>query len=81
MKMSGRRKALGRLSLRPMIQIVGAVVGVLLLSFPAFSQTANGRISGVVKDPTGGVIVGAAVTVTDVARGLARNLTTDDAGI
>ena len=63
------------------MQVVGVVIGVLLLSFPAFSQNANGRIGGAVKDPTGGALVGAAVTVTDVARGLVRNLTTDDAGI
>ena len=55
-------------------------MGVLLLAVPMFSQTANGRISGTVKDQTGGAIVGAAVTVTDVARGLARNLTSDEAG-
>src|SRR3954468_1649985 len=55
-------------------------VALLSLSAPIFSQTSTGRISGFVKDQTGGSIVGAAVTVTDVARGLTRNLTTDDAG-
>jgi hypothetical protein len=55
-------------------------IAVLSLAAPMFSQTANGRISGTVKDQTGGAIVGAAVVVTDTARGLARNLTTDEAG-
>ena len=52
----------------------------LLASVPAFSQTATGRISGTVKDQSGGAIVGAAVQVTDVARGLTRNLMTDQVG-
>jgi hypothetical protein len=56
------------------------MMGVLLLAAPMFSQTANGRISGTVKDQTGGAIAGAAVVVTDLARGLARTLTTDEAG-
>ena len=55
-------------------------LALFLASVPAFSQTATGRISGTVKDQTGGSIAGAAVVVTDVARGLARNLTTDEAG-
>jgi hypothetical protein len=56
------------------------LLGILLVAAPVFSQTATGRISGTVKDQTGGAIAGAAVTVTDVARGLARNLTTDQVG-
>src|SRR3972149_7494650 len=56
------------------------MLGMLLLVAPLFSQTATGRISGTAKDQTGGAIVGAAVVVTDVARGLARNLITDEAG-
>src|SRR2546427_856315 len=45
-----------------------------------FGQTANGRISGTVKDQTGALIPGAEVTVTDTARGVSRNLTTGEAG-
>ncbi len=55
-------------------------LALLCSSTAMYAQTANGRISGTVKDQTGGAIVGASVTVTDVARGLTRNLTTDDAG-
>jgi len=67
-------------SLRKIVPVLVVMMGVLLLVAPMFGQTANGRITGTVKDQTGGAIVGAAVTVTDVARGLARNLTTDEAG-
>ncbi len=56
------------------------LVLALAVSSPLPAQTANGRISGVVRDQTGGTVAGAMVTVTDVARGLTRNLTTDDAG-
>jgi hypothetical protein len=51
----------------------------LLVGLPAHSQTL-GRISGIVTDTSGGSIVGATVTVTDVARGIPRNLTTDTSG-
>jgi hypothetical protein len=56
------------------------MTALLLFAAPMFSQTATGRIAGTVKDQTGGAIVGAAVVVTDVARGLARNLMTDEGG-
>ncbi len=49
-------------------------------SLPAFSQLNYGRIFGVITDQTGGAIVGATVTVTDVQRGVTRTLTTDSAG-
>ena len=62
-------------ALLPLLTLLGA------LSFcaPAHSQTL-GRISGIVTDSTGGAIVGASVTVTDVARGVARTLATDNTG-
>ncbi|MGA8870507.1 MAG: carboxypeptidase-like regulatory domain-containing protein, partial [Candidatus Acidiferrales bacterium] len=62
-------------------QAVGLVVlGVLLFCLPAFPQLNLGSITGTVTDPSGAVIVGAKVTVTDVQRGVARTLTTDTAG-
>ena len=53
---------------------------ILLFCLPSFSQTNLGRIFGTVTDQSGGVIVGAKVTVIDTARGINRALTTDDAG-
>ena len=55
-------------------------LALFLACIPAFSQGETGRISGAVTDQTGGAIGGAAVTVTDVARGQARNLMTDASG-
>src|SRR5215469_13800807 len=57
------------------------IVAILLcIAAPALSQVNLGRIDGTVTDQTGGAIVGASVTVTDVARGVTRSLTTDSAG-
>jgi carboxypeptidase family protein len=55
-------------------------LGVLLFSLSLFSQGNFGRILGIVTDQTGGVISGATVTVIDTQRGVARTLTTDNAG-
>jgi hypothetical protein len=66
--------------LRGCVKVAFLGVAVLLLAMPMFSQVSNGRISGTVKDQTGGSISGAMVVVTDVARGIVRNLTTDDTG-
>ena len=53
---------------------------VSLACAPLFGQGNTGRIDGSITDQTGGAIVGAKVTVTDVQRGVARPLTTDAAG-
>jgi hypothetical protein len=59
---------------------LGVSVSVLLLCLPASAQLNLGRIWGNISDQSGGVIVGATITVLDVPRGVARNLTTDSAG-
>jgi hypothetical protein len=62
------------------VQLLGAVFAVLLICLPAFSQGSFGRILGTVTDQSGGVVVGATVTVVDTERGITRTLATDDAG-
>jgi hypothetical protein len=53
----------------------------LLVVCPAvFSQGSTGRILGGVTDQSGGNIAGATVTITDVQRGVPRNLVTDSDG-
>ena len=59
---------------------LGMVALVLLSSLTAFAQGNVGRISGGITDQTGGSITGATVSVIDVARGITRTLTTDNAG-
>jgi len=45
------------------------------------SGAVTGSISGIVSDPSGGVIVGATVTVTNTAQGLQTKVITDDKGV
>src|SRR5437870_10122174 len=60
--------------------LLGTTLGTLLFSFALFAQVIFGRILGSVKDSTGAVIPGATVSIIDKERGLARTLTTDEAG-
>jgi Carboxypeptidase regulatory-like domain/TonB dependent receptor len=62
------------------IRMLLVSIGALLFSLPVFSQANLGRILGAVTDQTGGVIAGAMVTVTNTGTGVARTLTTDQAG-
>jgi hypothetical protein len=63
-----------------MLVLLGVSLVMLLLCLPASAQLNLGRIVGSITDQSGGVIVGATVTVIDVARGVSRALTTDSAG-
>src|SRR5579862_8608324 len=63
-----------------LFRLLAVTLAVLVLCVPAFSQGNAGRIMGTVTDQSGGVVAGATVSVVDVARGVTRTLTTDDAG-
>src|SRR5437773_5069685 len=54
---------------------------VLLFSVALIAQGNFGRILGSVKDPTGAVMPGATVNIIDTQRGLARTVTSDEAGL
>src|ERR1700686_1728399 len=60
--------------------VLGTILGVLFFSLALFAQGDFGRILGTVTDPSGAVIAGATVSIIDTQRGLARTLTTDQAG-
>ena len=53
---------------------------VLAFSVCAFGQGATGQITGTVADAAGAVVPGAAVTVTNLATSLTREVTTGDEG-
>jgi len=72
------RKSCVRMSFGKALPLLALFFG-FVFCLPAHSQTL-GRISGIVTDSSGGAIVGATVAVTDVARGIPRNLTTDTSG-
>ena len=59
---------------------LGMAIGLFLFCFPLFSQGNAGRILGRISDQSGGAIAGAAVTATDVQRGVSRPLTTNEDG-
>ena len=56
------------------------VVVVCLLSWLAFAQSQNGRILGTVTDPSGAVVVGAKVVITDSERGISQTYTSNASG-
>src|SRR5579863_4665626 len=62
------------------VRALGLTFSFCLLSLAVFAQGNAGRILGAVTDQTGSAIIGSAVTVTDLQRGITRNLVTDDAG-
>jgi len=62
------------------VSLLAALLAVFLISLPVRSQTSQGTIQGAIFDQTRGAIPGATVTVTDVARGVTRTLTTDSVG-
>jgi Carboxypeptidase regulatory-like domain len=58
-----------------------AVLGLLtILSVAAFSQSTSGRILGRVADPTGAVLTGVKITLTNEATGAARNTESNASG-
>ena len=57
--------------------VVGAVLG---LSLMCAAQTSRGTVSGVITDPTGAVITGANVTLTNTATTVSRTTTTNEEG-
>src|SRR6266699_3313336 len=74
------RKTSWGVRFRKAIQLLGGVMGMLLLCLPLFSQGSPGRILGTVTDQSGGVISGATVTVTDTERGVSKILVTNEPG-
>src|SRR6266851_9786926 len=52
---------------------------MLALSFAGFAQTV-GQVTGVVTDPSGSIVVGATVTITNSQTNATRTTTTNSAG-
>jgi len=52
----------------------------LALSLSALAQSTAGRILGILTDPSGAAVAGAAVVVTDTERGTSRTVRTDESG-
>src|SRR2546423_4900730 len=64
-----------------MITIVGVILLITLgTAISSSGQTIFGRVSGTVKDSSGGAVPHATVTITNAATNLPRTLTTDEDG-
>src|SRR5262245_34192207 len=65
----------------PCLRMLLAVIALLLgLQSVSFSQEATGRIEGTVTDQRGSVIVGAKITVINIATQVSREAITDKEG-
>ena len=53
---------------------------VCLLTCLAFAQSQNGRFLGTVTDPSGAVVVGAKVVITDSERGISQTYASNESG-
>ena len=61
---------------------IALVAGILLAAAaPASAQTLTSRVEGTVQDEAGGVIPGAAVTMTEVDTNVVREAFTNDRGL
>jgi len=60
--------------------VVAFVLALLCVATSSPAQTTEGRILGTVRDSSGGVVVGAKVTVTNTENQISRELVTNDVG-
>src|SRR6201982_4252164 len=59
---------------------ISRVAVVCLFSWLAFAQSENGRLLGTVTDPSGAVVVGAKVVITDSERGISQTYASNESG-
>ena len=69
-----------RLSLTGVLKLTYAICVLALAGYPVLAQDATGRIVGIVSDPSGAIVTGATVTVTNTGTKVARQTTTDKQG-
>jgi hypothetical protein len=65
---------------RSRIDVLALIPAILLICASTFAQINFGRILGKVTDPSGAVVAGATVTVTNSGTNVSRTLTTDTSG-
>ncbi len=53
---------------------------VCLLASVAFAQSNNGRILGTITDPSGALVVGAKIVITDTERGVTQTFVSNESG-
>src|SRR3989304_9042493 len=63
-----------------LVRLASVSLWLALCSQVAFGQATTGTIFGIVKDLTGAVVPGVAITVRNVETGISRSVTTDAEG-
>src|SRR5262245_47597292 len=66
---------------RPVSLVVAALALALVLARTAEAQTSRGAVSGTVSDPTGAIIAGSTIELTNTQNGVRRSTTSNEAGI
>ena len=65
---------------QPKFSSLAVMLIVLSFSTDLRAQKATAELVGTVRDPAGGVLVGAAIKLTDIDTGIARSATTNNEG-
>ncbi len=68
-------------SFATLLIFVGILAALLTDPSSTYAQVAGGTILGTVSDPSGAVVVGAEITIKDVATGVVRTVTSNSAGL
>src|SRR5579864_1566085 len=68
------------LSALPRLAMAGMIGLAALGNFPLFAQVSTAAVTGTVKDPSGAVLPGVAITVKHVETGLTRTTQSDSSG-
>ena len=64
-----------------LFSVIAILAIAQLFTAQARAQVSGATLSGTISDPSGAVIAGAQVTITNKATGIARTVTTDTAGL
>ena len=65
----------------PRKQSIGVLTVLLLLTGVVWAQVSRGSITGIVTDPTGAVVPGVAITITNIETGVSNKVTTNESGM
>lgn len=64
----------------PLLTFARALSAAFVMTSMSFAQTATGQITGTARDPTGAVMPGVKIVVTNQQTGLTRETTTGGSG-
>src|ERR1039457_6128011 len=62
-------------------QSIGVLMVSLLVTGAVWAQVSRGSITGIVTDPTGAVVPGVAITITNVETGVTNKVKTNESGM